>query len=63
VDGRRRRKAVYGQTERETLQKLNALRMAHDRRIDPLAPTLTVGQWLNVWLSDIKGLMARARGR
>ena len=28
VDGRRRRKAVYGQTKREALQKLSTLRVA-----------------------------------
>ena len=55
VDGHRRRKAVYGQSEREVLQKLSTLRTAHDRGIDLLAPALTVGQWLDVWLSDIKG--------
>ena len=55
VDGRRRRKAVYGQTEREALQKLSTLRVAHDRGIDLLAPALTVEQWLDTWLSDIKG--------
>ena len=55
MDGRRRRKTVYGQTEREVLQKLSTLRTAHDRGIDLLAPSLTVGQWLDVWLSDIKG--------
>ena len=37
------------------LQKLSTLRTAHDRGIDLLAPALTVGQWLDVWLSDIKG--------
>ena len=36
VDGRRRRKTVYGQTEREALQKLSTLRAAHDRGIDLL---------------------------
>ena len=55
VDGRRRRKAVYGQSEREVLQELGTIRTAHDRGIDLLAPALTVGQWLDVWLSDIKG--------
>ncbi len=55
VQGRRRRKTVYGQSEREVLQKLSTLRTAHDRGIDLLAPALTVGQWLDVWLSDIKG--------
>src|SRR5215471_14701628 len=55
MEGRRRRKTVYGQTEREVLQKLNTLRTAHDRGIDLLAPSLTVGQWLDAWLADIKG--------
>jgi hypothetical protein len=55
VDGRRRRKTVYGQTEREVLQKLSTLRTALDSGIDLLAPSLTVGQWLDAWLLDIKG--------
>ena len=55
VDGRRCRKTVYGQTEREALQKLSTLRAAHDRGIDLLAPAVTLGQWIDVWLSDIKG--------
>ena len=55
IAGQRRRKTVYGQTEREAIDKLSTLRAAHDRGIDLLAPTLTVGQWLDVWLSDIKG--------
>lgn len=48
VDGHRRRKAVYGESEREVAQKLSTLRTAHDRGIDLLAPALTVGQWLDV---------------
>jgi integrase len=55
VGGRRRRKTVYGQTKREVLQKLSTLRTAHDHGIDLLAPTLTVGQWLDAWLSEVKG--------
>ena len=55
IAGQRRRKTVYGQTEREAIDKLSTLQTAHDRGIDLLAPTLTVGQWLDVWLSDIKG--------
>ena len=54
VDGRRRRKTVYGQSEREVARKLGTLRTAHDRGTDLLAPSLTVGQWFDVWLSDIK---------
>jgi integrase len=54
VDGRRHRKTVYGQTEREVLQKLGQLRAARDRGIDLLAPSWTVGRWLDAWLSEIK---------
>jgi integrase len=55
VDGRRRRKTVYGQSEREVRQKLSTLRTAHDRGVDLLAPALTVGQWLDAWLLEVKG--------
>ena len=55
ADGRRRRKTVYGQSEREALEKLSTLRTAHDRGINLLAPSLTIGQWLDVWLAEIKG--------
>ncbi len=55
MGGRRRRKTVYGRSEREVVDKLSTLRAAHNRGIDLLAPTLTVGQWLDVWLSEIKG--------
>jgi integrase len=55
VDGRRRRKAVYGEGEREVLRKLSTLRAAHEHGINLLAPSLTIGQWLDVWLSEIKG--------
>ena len=55
MDGRRHRKTVYGQTEREVIQKLSKLRAARDRGIDLLAPSWTVGQWLDAWpLSEIK---------
>lgn len=54
VGGRRRRKTVYGQTERDVRDKLGAFKAARDRGIDLLAPSLTVGQWLDAWLADIK---------
>jgi Tetratricopeptide repeat len=52
VDGRRHRKTVYGQAEREVRQKLGQLRASRDRGIDLLAPSWTVGQWLDAWLSE-----------
>jgi hypothetical protein len=54
VGGRRRRKTVYGQTEREVRDKLRTLRAARERGVDLLAPSLTVGQWLDAWLAEIK---------
>jgi hypothetical protein len=55
ADGRRRREAVYGQSEREVVRKLSTLRTAHDRGINLLVPSMTLGKWLDVWLSEIKG--------
>jgi integrase len=54
VDGRRHRKTVYGQTEREVRDKLGTLRTTRERGIDLLVPSLTVGQWLDAWLAEIK---------
>src|SRR5215470_6260219 len=54
VHGKRRRKTVYGQTEREVLDKLRKLRVAHDRGVDLLVPAQTIAQWLDAWLADVK---------
>ena len=43
-----------GQTKREVRQKLDKLRAARDRGMDLLAPSSTVGRWLDAWLSEIK---------
>ena len=55
VGGKRRRKTVYGRTERGVREELRTLRAARDRGVHLLAPSLTVGQWLDSWLTDIKG--------
>jgi len=52
--GKRRRKTIYGQSENEVLAQLAKLRVARDRGLDLLAPTWTVGQWLDAWLGDIR---------
>ena len=54
VGGKRQRKTVYGRTEHEALEKLGKLRSARDRGLDLLAPSWTVGQWLDAWLSEMK---------
>ena len=43
--------------------KLRALRSARDRGIDLLAPSLTVGQWLDAWLAEIKCFDGTRPGR
>lgn len=52
--GKRRRKTIYGTSENDVLQKLSKLQVARDRGLDLLAPSWTVGQWLDVRLSEIK---------
>jgi len=54
VGDKRRRKTVYGQTEGEARDKLRKLQEAQARGLALLAPTHTVEQWLDIWLSDIK---------
>ena len=38
----------------QVLQKLGKLRVARDRGLDLLAPSWTMGQWLDAWLAEIK---------
>jgi len=55
VDGKRRRRTVYGRTEREALDKMRELRRAADRGQDLSVKAQTVGAWLAYWLTEIKG--------
>ena len=54
IDGRRRRRVVYGRTEREVLAKLRDLRQAADRGQDLSARPRTVADWLSEWLTEVK---------
>jgi hypothetical protein len=63
IAGQRRRKTVYGQTEREAIEKLSTLRAAHDRGIDLLAPALTVRQGSTCGCRTSRASTVRARGR
>jgi len=58
IDGRRRRKYVYADTEREALAKLRGQRRALERGQDILASVPTLGAWLTEWLT-----MKEAEGR
>jgi integrase len=50
VDGRRRRKQVYGHTEREVITKLNLLHRAAEQGQDLSQTSPTLSQWLDQWL-------------
>jgi integrase len=54
VGGKRRRKTVYAQTEEQARAKLRKLQDSQARGLSLLAPTHTVEQWLDIWLSDVK---------
>ncbi|HVM28217.1 MAG TPA: site-specific integrase [Mycobacteriales bacterium] len=53
VDGRRRRKTVYGATQREVLDKLAAIRRTLDAGL-PVGTSrpMTLGDYLEAWLRD-----------
>jgi integrase len=55
IDGRRRRRTVYGQTEDEVLDKLADLWRLQAQGVDLSARSRTVGEWLREWLRDVKG--------
>jgi integrase len=52
VNGKRKRKAFYGTTEKEVRDKLRAAQHLHDSGKLAKAGRLTVGDWLNRWLTD-----------
>lgn len=54
VNGKRRRKQVYGSTEREVLAALNDLRRTLEQGSDLTQRTRTLAVWLDDWL-EIKG--------
>jgi integrase len=54
VDGRRRRKYVYADSERAAIAKRDELRRQLSLGVDLAAPARTVGEWLVEWLRDVK---------
>lgn len=53
-DGRRHRPKVTGRTKREASQKLNDLRSHVSAGFPAGDGNLTVGQWLEHWLTNIR---------
>src|SRR5262249_12306452 len=54
IDGKRRRKVLYGTTKRQALDKLNAARRELERGTLATGPTQTVADYLQGWLADIR---------
>jgi integrase len=52
VDGKRKRKAFYGDDEKTVRAKLRAAQHLHDNGRLAKAGRLTVGDWLSRWLAD-----------
>ena len=52
--GKRRRKAVYGKTEKEVRSKRKGLERAIENGQDPTVKSRTVKGWLEEWLRDHK---------
>lgn len=55
VDGKRRRKAIYGKTQREVIERLNETLRDHQRGTLAKPGRVTVEQWMNRWLQSIEG--------
>jgi len=54
IDGKRRRRVVYGATRAEAVEKLTTLANQRRRGVNLAAPTRTLRAWLDEWLSQIK---------
>lgn len=54
IGGRRRRRTVYGCSERDVLAKRDQLRSQLARGVNLADPPRTVEQWLNEWMHTVK---------
>jgi excisionase family DNA binding protein len=54
IGGRRRRRTVYGGSEREVIAKRDQLRSQLGKGVNLADPPRTVEQWLNEWLRTVK---------
>src|SRR6185369_14122545 len=54
IDGKRRRRTVYGRTQKEAREKMAKLREAAGNGQDLTVKAQTVAQWMAYWLDEIK---------
>lgn len=53
-NGKRKRKAFYGKTQKEVQQKMNAAKAELDKGTYIEPSKMTVGEWLDIWLIEYK---------
>ena len=53
--GKQVQKSIYGNTQKEVLDKLTAIKAALNSGTYTEPSKLTVGQWLDIWLTDYLG--------
>ena len=54
IDGKRRRRVVYGRTRAEVVEKLAALANQRRRGANLATPARTLATWLDEWMTEIK---------
>src|SRR5690348_2114231 len=58
-NGRRRRQAIYGKTQREVRDRLNEVLRDRQRGVLPRSGRLRVGDWLGRWLEAVRPSVRR----
>lgn len=61
VNGKRKRKVIYGKTRREVAEKLKALQREQLQGVNLAAEPLTVGAFLDRWLAEVVVVRNRPR--
>lgn len=61
-DGRPDKRTVYGRTPEEVAEKLDQLRRQHKAGTLPVPNRVTVGEWADQWLNEVRTLRGK-RGR
>src|SRR5262245_9934039 len=61
VDGKRKRKYLYGDTRREVVEKLKAAQRAQAAGVNLAVERMTIAQFLDRWLKEIVGRRNKVR--
>lgn len=61
MNGKRKRKYIYGATRKEVVEKLKAAQVAQVSRANLAVERITVGQFLDRWITDVVSKRNKAR--